>query len=301
MRKVFVILNARAGTLLDRDPAEVKRQVETALRGPGREVEVMLAQGRAITRNIAQAAKGGYDTLIVGGGDGSASCAAQHLANTPIALGVLPLGTLNLLARDLGMPTDPAEALAALADAHPQPIDLATLNGRFFHSISGLGFFSQMARAREEARDLPTRLLRLGAAALRAFNRTGRLQIEFDVDGRRRSMDAYAVLVTCNRFGGTDWRRSALDGGTLEIHVAEDEGALARLKAGFEVLTGSWRTDPAIHSYTAQTLRIASPRRRVFVATDGELARERVPLNYALAPRALTVLTPPASAASPPA
>jgi diacylglycerol kinase family enzyme len=293
MHNVFVVLNTRAGVLLDRDPQDVRHQVERALCARDRQVAVTLARGRGMTQAIARAAAAGsHDTIIVGGGDGSVSCAAQHLANKPIALGVLPLGTLNLLARDLGMPTDLGEALAALAGARPRQIDLASLNGRPFHSLSGLGFFSQMARAREAARDLPGRMLRLGAAALQAFARTGYFTLEFDIDGCSRRLDAFAVLVTCNRFGGADWRRRTLDGGMLEIHIAEGEGALARLKAGAEVLAGGWRDNPNIHSYSVDRVRIASQRRRVWVATDGEICRESMPLDYALQPRALTVLAP---------
>ena len=292
MRKVFVVLNARAGALLDRDPADVSREVEAALQADGSKVEIVLERGRGIVRAIERGVAGGYDTLIVGGGDGSMSCAADRLAGKTTALGVLPLGTLNLLARDLGMPVELPEALAALAAARPRQIDLAALNGRRFHSISGLGFFSQMARAREEARDLPGRLLRLGAAAFRAFTRTGHFTLAFEIDGKTRTMDAYAALVTCNRFGGEDWRRAALDGGVLEIHIAEEEGALARLKAGADVLAGGWRDNDGIHSYTAKHVRIESPRRRAWVATDGELTREQMPLDFTVEPGALTVLSP---------
>jgi diacylglycerol kinase family enzyme len=291
MRNVLVVLNARAGSLLDRDPAAVKEQVRGALRDGGREIEVALAHGREILRAIGRGAGGGYDTLIVGGGDGSVGCAAERLAGSEVALGVLPLGTLNLLARDLGMPTDLDQALAALAGARPRRIDLGTLNGRRFHSLAGLGFFSQMARAREEARDLPLRLLRLGMAALAAFNRSGQFTLEVEIDGRARQMQAFAALVTVNRFGD-GWRRAALDGGLLEVHIAEDEGALARLKAGADVLTGAWRGNDDIHSFTAQRVRIAGTRPRAWVATDGELKREKMPLDLALAPQALTVLAP---------
>ena len=294
MRNVLVVLNDRAGALLDRDAAEVRREVESALRVGGRNIEVVLERGQGIVRAVERGAAGGYDTLIVGGGDGSVSCAADRLAGKPVALGVLPLGTLNLLARDLRMPTELPQALAALSAARPRAIDLASLNGRRFHSISGMGFFSQMARAREEARDLPGRLLRLSAAALQAFFRTGHFTLEFDIDGRARRMQAYAALVTCNRFGGDDWRRDALDGGTLEIHIAEEEGALGRLKAGADVLAGGWRDNKGIHSFTAQRVRIGSVRRRTWAATDGELRRERMPLDFAIEPRALTVLAPEA-------
>ena len=299
MHSVLVVLNKRAGALLDRDPAEVQREVESALRVDGRSIEVVLERGQGIVRAIERGAAGGYDTLIVGGGDGSVSCAADRLAGKPVALGVLPLGTLNLLARDLRMPTELPQALAALSAARPRAIDLASLNGRRFHSLSGLGFFSQMARAREEARDLPGRLLRLSAAALQAFVRTGHFTLEFDIDGRARRMQAYAALVTCNRFGGDDWRRDALDGGILEIHIAEEEGALGRLKAGADVLAGGWRNNKGIHSFTAQRVRIGSVRRRrTWTATDGELRRERMPLDFAIEPRALTVLSPEARASS---
>jgi diacylglycerol kinase family enzyme len=291
MRNVMVILNARAGSLLDRDPAAIRSEVESALRSPGRQVTVALEQGRGMVRAIEAAAAGDYDTLVVGGGDGSASAAAHRLAGKDIALGVLPLGTLNLLARDLAIPADLTDALAALAKAQRKRIDLATINGRYFHSLSGLGFFSQMARAREESRDLPGRLLRLAAAAVRAFARTGRFTLEFDIDGRARRMEAYAALVTCNRFG-KDWQRDTLEGGSLEIHIAEHENALARLKTGADLISGGWRDNPGTHSYAAQRVRIGGLRTRGWIATDGELRREQMPLDFAIKPRALTVLVP---------
>ena len=292
MRDVSVILNARAGALLGRNRAEIKSAVADALGVDGRRVEVAFASGRSITHAIDRAAAGRYDTLIVGGGDGSVSYAASRLAGSEKALGVLPLGTMNLLGRDLGMPSGLPEMLVALSRARPRRIDLATLNGRLFHSLSGIGFFSQMARAREEARYLPGRLLQIGSAALRAFARTGRSAFTVDINGRSRQIDSYALLVTCNRFGGKDWRRDALEGGTLEIHIARDEGALARLKAGADLISGDWGDNPGIESYPAEKIIIASARSRAYVATDGELRRETMPLCYAIKPRALNVLMP---------
>jgi len=292
MRDVSVILNARAGSLLGRDHAEIRKHVADALAGEGRRVTVALASGRSITDAIGRAAAGSHDTLIVGGGDGSVSYAASRLAGGDKVLGVLPLGTMNLLGRDLGMPAELPAMLDALSRAKPHRIDLAMLNGRVFHSLSGIGFFSQMARAREEARNLPGRLLQVGTAALRAFTRIGRFTLTVDVNGKRRPLDTFALLVTCNRFGGKDWRRDALDGGALEVHIARDEGALARLKAGADLISGGWRDNPGIESYVADKVVIGAARRRVSVATDGELRRETIPLRYEIKPRALTVLMP---------
>jgi diacylglycerol kinase family enzyme len=293
MRHILVLLNARAGALLDRG-ADGLRDSFAAAFGRDAAIDMHVLAPKALASAIAQAARADHDTVVIGGGDGSVGAAIQALAPTGKTLGVLPCGTLNLLARDLGMPADVDAAIAALARATPTRIDLASLNGRLFHSLSGLGFFSQMARAREEARDLPHKILRVGAAALRALSRTGRFSLDIDVDGRRRAVDTYALLVTCNRFAAADWRRKALDGGVLEVHVARDEGALDRLKAGADLVTGSWRDSDGIESFSAESVTIAATRRRAWVATDGELARETMPLAYAIRPRALSVLADPA-------
>jgi diacylglycerol kinase family enzyme len=290
MHRTLVLLNARAGTLLDRGADQVRRDLESL----GGEVELQLLRPRQIVRAVQAAAQGPHDTIVVGGGDGSVSCAVNALAGSDKTLGVLPLGTINLLARDLGMPKDLAAAAAALATAVPRRIDLAGLNGRAFHSLSGLGFFSQMARAREEVRGHPLgRLASVGLAALRALRRTGRFDLELTIDGRVERVDALAVLLTNNRFN-PEWQRPRLDEGVLEVHIALDAGAMGLLKASADLLTGGWRNNPGIRSITAREVAITHLRRRTWAATDGELGREHVPLRYTLMPRALSVLTPQA-------
>jgi diacylglycerol kinase family enzyme len=295
MHRILVLLNARAGTLLDRGAESMGRDLARRLGSAGREVELRLLRPRQLTRAVRDAASGPHDTVIVGGGDGSASCAVNAFAGSDKALGILPLGTINLLARDLGMPTDLGEAVEALAQAVPRRIDLGRVNGRAFHSLSGLGFFSQMARAREEVRGHPLgRFLGFGFAALRALRRTGRFDLQISVDGRVERVDALAVLVTNNQFNA-QWQRPRLDGGVLELHIAQDAGAMGLLKASADLLTGGWRDNPGIRSIVARELTITHVRHRTWAATDGELAREHLPLRYTLARRALTVLASPDS------
>lgn len=292
MKNVLVILNERAGSLLGRDGGEIRDIVEKTLAGPGREIRVVLTHGREIVREIHNGAKTGYDTLIIGGGDGSVNCAASALAGTKQALGVLPLGTMNLFARDLGMPPKLEDALSALASGKERQVDLARLNGRLFHTLSGIGFFSQMARAREEVRSLPGKAVQVVAAAWRAFSRTGHFSLELDIDGKKRSIETYALLVTVNRFTGEAWRRETLDKGVLECHFATDKATAARLKAGADLVTGRWRDNPGIESYTATRVRVERSRRRAWVATDGELMREYTPLEYIVVPKALRIIAP---------
>jgi diacylglycerol kinase family enzyme len=198
---------------------------------------------------------------------------------------------MNLFARDLGMPSDPREAVAALATVAPRRIDLAEVNGRPFHTLSGLGFFSQIAKAREETRGHPLgRFVGLMVAWFRALRRTSPFTIEIVLAGRRERVSALAVLVTNNRFG-SDWRRARLDEGILEMHIVEEQGTLTKLKASAAAVTGAWRTEQGIRSIVANELIIVNRRRHAMASTDGELVRERIPLRYRMLPRALTVLS----------
>ena len=291
MKRVLVLLNARAGTLLDAGAARVVGEIEATLKPRCEDVDIRLLQPRQLHDAIARAARGPHDTVIVGGGDGSASAAAAAFVATDKVLGVLPFGTMNLLARDLGMPRDPHEAVAALAAARPGRIDLAEINGRPFHTLSGLGFFSQMARAREEVRGHPLgRFAGVVLASVLALRRTGPFTADIVVEGRREQVRALALLVTSNRFAA-DWRRPRLDEGVLELHLVEDEGALTKLKASAALLTGAWRDEQGIRSIAAREIAITSRRRHTHASTDGERVRERLPLRYRSLPAALTVLS----------
>jgi len=291
MKHVLVLLNARAGTLLDIGTERIVGAIESALKPHCERLDIRLLKPRALGRAIADAAIGAHDTVIVGGGDGSVSAAVAAFSGGDKVLGVLPFGTMNLLARDLGMPADPRAAVAALATAVPRRIDLAELNGRPFHTLSGLGFFSHMARAREEVRGHPLgRLVSVLLAWFRALRRTAPFGIDIVIDGKRERVTALAALVTNNRFA-PDWRRPRLEEGLLEMHLVEEQGTLTKLKASAALLTGAWRRGPGIRNLAARDITVASGRRHTHAATDGELVRERLPLRYRTLPGALMVLS----------
>ncbi|WP_018387068.1 diacylglycerol kinase family protein [Ancylobacter sp. FA202] len=301
MAQLLVLLNANAGTLLDRNAEEVRRHIADGLDGGGRSVEVKLLRGKELVQAIRASGTGEHDTVIVGGGDGSVSLAVQSLEGSGKTLGILPLGTLNLLATDIGMPRELDAALLALSEAKVAEIDLATLNGRRFHTISGMGFFSQMARARETARRWKLwRFLAVAIAAVYALRRSGRFDLDVTVDGTPHHFQAFAALLSVNRFTGPGWRRSRLDEGVLELTVAEDRGGLALLKAGADMVTDNWRDNPGIISLTGREIVLRRANRaRAWVSTDGELGREDMPLTYAIVPRGLKLLIPPAAPGEP--
>ncbi|MET0867535.1 MAG: diacylglycerol kinase family protein [Pseudorhodoplanes sp.] len=296
MGDTLVLLNARAGTLIDAGPERVREALVSSLKGRCSHNDIRLVKPRELIPEIRRAATSDFSTIVVGGGDGSVSAAVHALAGSGKTLGVLPFGTLNLLSRDLAMPQAIDEAIEAIGVAHPRKIDLARVNGRYFHSLSGLGFFSQMARAREEVRGHPLgRLFGVGVAAFRALQRTSPFTLDIRTENHREHVEALAVLVTNNRFSPS-WRRSKLDEGILEIHIAENKDALSKLRASANLLTGTWRDDDAgIRSISARHVVIGRSRIHAWAATDGELARERIPLRYESVRGALDVLALPQS------
>jgi diacylglycerol kinase family enzyme len=309
--RCLVLLNPRAGTLKDLEAAsgaeDPAARVKRAFAAAGKPVDVRMVPPHDLGSVLDHISRDDtHDEIIVGGGDGSLSRSLGRLLACGKTFGVLPFGTMNLLARDLGVPQDVQEAIPALARAEPRRIDLASVNGRPFHSISGLGFFAQMARAREAARGLSGfgRYTGFAFAALRAFFRSGRSRYTLVIDGAPIKVDATAVLVTNNAFADLAWRRPRLDAGELEIVVAHAGSLRERLRLGIDVVAGGWRRNPLVESFRAKSVTIEkSSRRRVWVATDGELTRERTPVTYETLPGAAVMLAPldPAIAiASPP-
>jgi diacylglycerol kinase family enzyme len=254
---------------------------------------VWLVPSARVDPAVEEALAASCDAVIVGGGDGTISRCLQAVVGSPKMFGILPLGTVNLLGRDINLPNNLASAIEGLCRAEPGAIDLATVNDRPFHSISGLGFFGRMAREREKARRLGLpRWIAFGKAALRAICKRGVVRLAITTHAETRIVDASAVLVTNNRFHGEGWRRHRLDEGLLEVHLLGAHGMGHRLRAGFDVLRGRWHDNETIETIAADFVEVLSRRPRLWVATDGELSREQAPLRYGVRCKALTLLIP---------
>src|SRR5436189_2777761 len=147
--KIRVIVNRHGGTLkAGGEDAEAK--INAAFEKAGVDADVRMTDPDDIFDALSEGARApGLDALVAGGGDGTLSCAAGHLADSGRPLGILPLGTLNHLARDAGIPAGLGEAAAVIAAGHMQAIDLAEVNGRIFVNNSSVGLYPDMVRLRE--------------------------------------------------------------------------------------------------------------------------------------------------------
>jgi diacylglycerol kinase family enzyme len=294
LHHVAVVLNAKAGALLQRSDA--RAALLSFLAEAGLRAEFIPDEGLLPAR-IARAARSGADAVIVAGGDGTIACAAQELAGGSIPLGILPFGTMNLLARDLHLPIgDMAAAIGVMAQGRVRRIDVGDVNGHVFLCASMLGLPARLGRYREGSRGAGALLwLRMARAALRLLIRGAPVKGTLDVAGAVSRLHATTLTVTVNAVSeqsGLAFSRPVLDGGALGVYVVHPVGVTGFIGLALRLASGRWRQDKAVQERLAPVAIVGSRRRAVQVMNDGEIRLIRPPLQYRVRPGALLVLAP---------
>ncbi|RKK04024.1 diacylglycerol kinase [Pseudoroseomonas wenyumeiae] len=295
--RAALLLNPRAGTLLARP--ELLAEIPAALRAAGLEVlEIGEDAGPDLEARLEAALALRPEVVVVGGGDGSIRTAAARLAGGPVALAILPLGTLNLLARDMGVPLEPGEAAAALGQATLRQIDIGLVNGEVFlcQSVIGLPNRVGLHRERVRGRDGLAARWRVALGFLRALWRHPPMRLGLRPDGQpMRRVWTGAVSVVNNAYDeapGHFFHRPRLDAGVLTWLVARDFDLWWAAKLIASMALGRWRGGAGLIAGEAASLDIFSRRSHLRVMNDGEAMLLRTPLRYSIRPRALRVLAP---------
>lgn len=233
--------------------------------------------------------------ILIGGGDGSiAKSAAQHLRRgKPFA--VLPLGTMNFLAQDIGMPTDPGESFRALRHTRTVAVDVGTINDRAFLCAASWGAMPESGKFREENRHLPNVLLipRLTMHLLRTIDLTERRLIKVSVDGKSRWLKTGMLVVSNNLFNSglfDPLRRTSLQGGILGVYTVSPHGLYEKLRLLFHLKKGEW--DPAIREFLAHDVLLETKKEKELISIDGEPIEMKGPYRFELLHKALKILVP---------
>ena len=151
--RAAVLINAGAGTAASRGDAALREEVAALCRELGLSAEVKTVLSSDLQRELARAVgQRETEVVIVGGGDGTIRTGAAVLAGSGKAMGVIPLGTLNHFARDLKMPLELKEALAAIANGAVREVDVAEVNGETFVNNCSIGLYAEAVLVRERLR-----------------------------------------------------------------------------------------------------------------------------------------------------
>lgn len=291
-----LIINRSAGTFrrLPLDPTVAA--IAEILRGAGHRVEVEIAGRRDLASALsARALRPDLDAVIVGGGDGTVLTAVLAGLGRAKPLGLLPLGTLNLLARDLGLALDPIEAARQVAVGQIDEIDLAEVNGLPFAIWASLGMHPRVVRRRDKLqKEGLGKWPAFALAAFRAFRRYPLVKVTLSTQGGSTTVTTPLLVISNN-----SWReerlplsREALDRGELVVHVAKCTSRLALLWLAFNALLGRWKVSRLLETFKADEVRVTSRKRRVMVSLDGEVTVLRSPLIFRLRPKALRMIVP---------
>jgi diacylglycerol kinase family enzyme len=302
-RRALVIVNARAGGGRD---ASVAQDLRGQFAAAGLQAEVALLQdGDDIASLVARARAEGLGLVVAGGGDGTQGAVAAQLAGTGIVQGVLPLGTLNHFARDLGVPLALDDAIRTIAQGRVLQVDVGEVNGHVFINNSSLGLYPEIVRERElqQQRLGKGKWRSLASATLHALERHAGLAVRVDAEeGDAQLHRTPFVFVGNNRYGMEGFRigaRASLQGGELALYIARRRGRLGLLVLAWRALLRRLQQDVDFELLTGGAFVVSTRHARIRVATDGEVAMMDSPLHYRIRPGALRVLVPAAQPQAP--
>jgi diacylglycerol kinase family enzyme len=291
-----IIVSTSAGS-------DEKKGLETRLKAffdsRHRDVRIWVANSGDEIPDLARHALGEHaDPIAAGGGDGTVNAVASVLAETGKTLGVLPLGTLNHFAQDLGIPLDLEQAAQILVDGGVAQIDIGEVNGRIFVNNSSLGLYPSIVHGRETLQDR----LEYGKwpaflwASLSALRRYPILEARLRVDDKELVRHTPFIFVGNNRYqieGFNIGSRTKLDSGWLWLYTTREIGRLGLLRFGLRALARSLRNDKDFDIMRTKEIVIETRHRsRLRVATDGEVTIMETPLTYRIRPGALRVAVP---------
>jgi diacylglycerol kinase family enzyme len=300
--RVAILLNAGAG------PADHSRtdtlcgRIAAACDAMGLHADVRTVGAEGMRDAVATAAADpAIEAVVVGGGDGTLNTAVNVLVAARKPMGVLPLGTLNHFARDLGIPADLDEALRVVAAGRRRPVDVADVNGRVFLNNCSIGLYVEAVRQRERLRTLHgvAKWTAMARGAWEALRRFRVFHLTLHLPGGARRLSTPQLVVANNRYDTrllALGRRERLDAGQLWVYAARDRGRFGFLRLAWRALLGRLEDEKDFESEDTPRVEIHErrPGRRIFLATDGELTEMRDPLRFTSRPGALTVIAPPA-------
>lgn len=299
-RRVAFILNARAGggaaqIWLDSHRAAID---SVANGGP----VLLVKHGGEIANALRQAIGAGCDTVVGGGGDGTLNAVASRLVRSGTLFGILPMGTLNHFARDVGIPEDFDLALAAIAARHHVAIDVGEVNGRYFLNNSSLGVYPDIVRHRErQQRNLGRNKWFAFAWALwGAIRRFPFLTVRLSVDGVTAVHRTPFVFVGNNAYqmqGLQMGTRAGLRDGVLSIYFAHKPSRLQLAALALRALFGRLHQTREFRAHLSGELGVETAHRKLRVSTDGEVRDMQPPLLYRVHAGALRVIVPVPQAA----
>ena len=283
-----MLLNPSSGVKL---PPEL----EEAARDAGLEV-VRLDADTDCAALVRSRMNEGRRLFVAAGGDGTVNHVVQGLVNTEGVLGVIPVGTYNHFAIDLGIPTDWRAALEVALGGATKQVDVARANERFFINNISMGLYPELVSKREaRGRDYPRWKARLFAAysTLRKFPHVA---VTLESEHHQEAVRTHVLMISNNTYDlsriGIQAPRNGLEEGRLSVYWLPHVPRVKLMSFIAHYLAGRVHTAPGFRSFRTARLKVQSPKNHLHVGIDGEVATLALPLLVTIVPQSLLVRVP---------
>lgn len=291
MSRAIPVLINRSGGKAAAMGGNLASVVAEAFAIAGRSIELQLLDGG----EIEQAAKrrAGTPLVVIGGGDGTIGAAASALVNTSSALAILPLGTRNHFARQLGVPLDLAAAASLAVEGQRRRIDVGVASGRVFVNNASFGIYTRFVRERD--RPGGPKWLSLLFATWHALRRMHAQRFSMRIDGEPRDVTTPLLFVGNNEYSialGHLGERESLHDGHLSVCAIAAKRSYQLLAFAVRALFGLATPERDFEEFAAARRVVVQGEGDIEGAFDGELVSMALPLLLRSMPAALGVVTP---------
>lgn len=271
-----------------------------------RGAKARLARLQKITRNVVikttlgpgdaeaqaeRAVEQGYKTIVAAGGDGTVNEVVNGIGTAPVRLGILPMGTVNVFALELGIPFGLAAAWKIVRDGHVRNIDLASANGHFFVQMAGIGFDAQVVKENSHTtKRVLGPLSYLLTATKVSVARAPRLHVF--THGKQVAEGSFVLVGNGRFYGGpfSIFKDADQQDGLLDVCVFRGSDPLSIIRYLRGALFGSVSRFSDVHYFKAKTLEVEA-NRDVPLEVDGEVVGHS-PVKFAVKHQKLHVLAP---------
>ncbi|MFM2077172.1 MAG: hypothetical protein RJA49_1062 [Actinomycetota bacterium] len=251
-------------------------------------------KSRKVPARVKEAIKKGADLIFIWGGDGSVQRCIDAAVGSPVTLAILPAGTANLLANNLGIPIDLEEAVQVGLHGSNHTIDVGVMNGEHFAVMAGVGLDALMIRDADAG--LKDRFGRAAYIWTGARNiRTTPVRTKVRIDGHKWFDDKASCVLVANvgSIGGgvTAFDHASPDDGRLDVAVMTADGAWQWMRTLTRATVGNAEKSPLVQMTQASTIRVESAKQRPY-ELDGGVRPKSDTLRIKVVPHAVTIRVP---------
>ncbi|MEO6696135.1 MAG: diacylglycerol kinase family protein [Ignavibacteria bacterium] len=292
--KISIVINDSSGST---EQQETEKLIKEAFDEVNIHYDLFFLKGNEIENKIKNLITENPDAIVCGGGDGTVSIAAGILSQGKIPLGVLPLGTLNHFAKDIGMPLDIKEAAKVIARNRIQKIDIAEVNGRRFINNSSIGLYPHIVKKRDidQKENNRSKWVAMFFASIATLKNPRLYNVTIKTNEDKAQLSTLFIFVGNNKYimkffnPGT---RDRLDEGLLTLCITRCKTRWCMIRLTFKALFNKLQEENDFEMHFVEEVTLDTGNKKLSVSMDGEVVKLSSPLTYKILPKILSVIVP---------